>query len=502
MGQKILKHRKFIFTVIAMSLVYALLMSYIRPVFMAKDNHYYAVNSDVTDLPYFAEKWDGFYEKDKNSIDAIFFGTSIMHTDIDVNQMYHDYGFTSYVLSADQQSGSSILYFLKEALKYQKPKVVFIDVQAMSHGYKYDELSAHYSYDFMKTGINKLQGVISLRNSSVEDIMFPFTKYHARWEELSQSDFDYVFMDKTNMLNGHFCYMMQNPAEVPAEYEPSSYTLSELGYEDTEQCLDNVVEYCNQIGLECVLLRTPNSYSYSQSKYCDALECYAEENAIPFWNCNDYYDEIGTDFSTDFIDGHHMSQVGSAKFSKFLGQMISDNFELEDHRGELGYEEWDQAYDYQNYLIHSFEIRHYTTAQEYADNLDYSSENLVFMYTYDNTYDLKNVAGIPATVDEIGSSKAASKTCILYQGQVVENVNLNSDESWKGIEEYVPDGLEIESIDGDTKLWFGNEYYITEEASGLVDVFIYDVKLGKLLEHAKININWDSNLTHLYNPYG
>lgn len=500
MRQKFLIHKKFIFTVIAMVLIYALLMSYIRPVFMAKDNHYYAVNSDVTDLPYFAEKWDGFYEKDKNTIDVLFLGTSIIHTDIDVNQMYHDYGFTSYDLSADQHSGADILYFLKEALKYQNPKVVFIDVQSMSNAYQYNEISAHYSYDFMKTGINKLQGVMSLRNLSVENIMFPFTKYHARWEELSQSDFDYVFMDKTNMLNGHFCYMMQNPVEIPTEYEASSCTLSELGYNDTEKCLNDVVEYCAQNGLECVLLRTPLSYSYWNSKYYDALGLYAEEHGVKFWNCNDYYDEIGTDFSTDFIDIWHMNQVGAQKLSIFLGRKISENFELEDHREKPGYEEWDQAYDYQNYLMHSFEIRHYINAQEYADNLDYDSENLVFFYTYDSIDDLKKVAGIPSAVNEIASCEATSLTSVLYQGNVVENVNLNSSESWKGINDYVSGGVEIESIGGDTKLWFGNEYHITEDAAGFVDVIIYDIKLGKILEHAKINVNWESYLTHLYNP--
>lgn len=482
-----------------MVLVYALLMSYITKVFVVKDYEHAGIKSDVTGMSYLAEKWDGFYEKDSDTIDVIFIGSSIIHTDVDVNQMYHDYGFTSYNLSADQQSGSSILFFLKEALKYQTPQVVFIDVQAMSHPYVGTETSGHYSFDFMKAGINKVQGIINLHDSTIEDLLFPFTKYHARWEELEQSDFDYVFSDKTNILNGHMCNTMQNVAEVPIEYEPSSYTLSELGYGDTEQCLDHVVEYCNQAGVECVLLRTPQSYTYAQSKYCDALKLYAEEKGVLFWNCNEYYNEIGIDFSTDFVDGQHMNQMGSTKFSKFLGQKITESFDLEDHKGMVGYEEWDKSYDYQNHLIHNYEMKNYTSAQEYVDNGDYNSEDLIFIYTYDSIDDLKNVSGIPSSINDITSSGNTSNICILRQGEVVENVNLYSGERWMGIDDYVTGGLEIEIVDGDTKLWFNDNYYITEDAQTFVDLLIYDMMLGRPVDHVKINVGLASNLTRLYN---
>lgn len=498
MLKKVVIHKKFLLKIFAIVATYLLIMDYIGSVFVVKKNHYYAVNSDVTNLPYFSERWSGFYEKDKDTIDAIFLGSSVVHTDVDVNLMYHYYGFTSYDLSADQQSGSSILYFLKEAGKYQSPKLVFIDVQALSHINQNNDTSAHYSFDFMKWGINKIQGIYDLRNSSPENILFPFTKYHNRWEEINKDDFEYMFMDKTNLLNGHFCYMMQNVAEVPVQYEKSDYTLEELGYKDTEECIEKIVNYCQKNDIKCVLMRTPQSYSYGQSKYCDALEKYAEKRGIPFWNFNNYLDEIGTNFSTDFVDGQHMNQIGSERFSRFLGQMIVDNYDMVDHRGELGYEEWDIAYDYEKYLIHDFEIRHYINANEYADNGDFASGNLIYVYTYDTLNDLKSVAGILDTVTKLEDDDMKSNSCIITADNIVKKISLGNNSVWKEENEF-PIKINIERISSETKIWFDDVYIQTQETAGIVDLIIYDIKLDKVLDHVTINVNWESNITHLLN---
>lgn len=72
MLKKVVIHKKFFLKIFAIVATYLLIMDYIGSVFVVKKNHYYAVNSDVTNLPYFSERWSGFYEKDKDTIDAIF----------------------------------------------------------------------------------------------------------------------------------------------------------------------------------------------------------------------------------------------------------------------------------------------------------------------------------------------------------------------------------------------------------------------------------------------
>lgn len=458
-----------------------------------------AVNDDVTELPYLPEKWEGFYEKDRDTIDMLFIGTSVVHTGVDVNYLYHEYGFTSYDLSADQMAGPNVYYFIKEALRYQSPQVIFVDVQPLSYAGSQQSVSLHYSFDHMKQGINRIQGIIEHPASAQNGNLFPFIEYHNRWEELEEMDFRYMFQDKLNMLNGYFIYMAANDSPVPLSHEKTDWTLSELGYTCTEEYLNKIVPYCREKGIECVLFRTPQSYSEAQAQYCDALEKYADENNIEFWNFNNYYDEIGIDFSTDFVDGQHLNYIGSRKFTAFLGKLISGRFEYTDHRGTEGYGEWDAAYDYENYLIHAYEIRHYGTARQYLDNNDFLSDELIYIYTYKDLADIQKITGITGISDKIlEGDNTVSQICIAEKGEILQQIVLPLDETWKDTDLIQSaECLLIESFDGKTKIWFGDVGTETQETYGQVDLLIYDKKLRRVLDHVTVNVNSDCYLTHL-----
>lgn len=489
---------KFLMKILFFTLTVILSLLLLNQIFMKKIIDFQAVNGQVAELPYLPEKWDGFYEKTRDTIDMLFIGTSVVHTGVDVNYLYHEYGFTSYDLAADQMAGPNVYYFLKEAVKYQSPQVIFVDVQSLSHADNPQPVSLHYNFDYMKQGLNRIQGIAEHPATAQTGNFFPFIEYHTRWEELEETDFRYMFQDKLNMLNGYFIYMLSYDSPVPDVYEESDQTLSELGYTHTEENLNRIISYCCEQGMECVLFRTPQSYSESQSQYYDALEKYADENNIRFWNFNDYYAEIGMDFSTDFVDGQHLNYIGSRKFTAFLGKLISEQFEYTDHRGTKGYEEWDVAYDYENYLIHAYEILHYVTAQQYLDNNDLLSDELLYIYTYRNREDLQKIAGMPEIPDRLQEEdKNDSQICIVEKGVILQDIILPPGETWEDHDLLQQeDRLLIESLKGKTKIWFGDTRAETEEKNGLVDLLIYDKKLGKVLDHVTVNVNNNFYLLH------
>ena len=64
-----------------------------------------------------------------------------------------------------------------------------------------------------------------------------------------------------------------------------------------------------------------------------------------FLNLNDYYEEIGLDFASDFSDyGGHTNALGAEKCTEFLSRYIAAEYGIEDRRGQEGYESWDAAY--------------------------------------------------------------------------------------------------------------------------------------------------------------
>ena len=52
----------------------------------------------------------------------------------------------------------------------------------------------------------------------------------------------------------------------------------------------------------------------------------AEEHAIPYYNFQSMYDEIGLQ-DEDFIDVQHLNGKGAQKFTVFLCEMLREEFE-------------------------------------------------------------------------------------------------------------------------------------------------------------------------------
>ena len=68
-----------------------------------------------------------FYEMEEDTIDVLFMGSSLAATSYIPQELYDRYGITSYNLASEKQSPVISYYWLKEALRYQSPKVLILD---------------------------------------------------------------------------------------------------------------------------------------------------------------------------------------------------------------------------------------------------------------------------------------------------------------------------------------------------------------------------------------
>lgn len=58
----------------------------------------------------------------------------------------------------------------------------------------------------------------------------------------------------------------------------------------------------------------------------------AKEEGVPFLNYVKEWDSLGMDANTDFYDGGHFNNQGIVKFSRIVGQYLSQNYSLRDCR--------------------------------------------------------------------------------------------------------------------------------------------------------------------------
>ena len=165
----------------------------------------------------------------------------------------------------------------------------------------------------------------------------PFLKYHSRWQELASADFH------------------TRPYYRGGKLDTTVYPCKDMGLDIPEReippvCLEyfeKIVDVCEENNIELVVYATP--FSTSQSSYAHrqgaslALEKYLAEKEIPFlFLQKSKAAEI--DFETDFRDRGHLNLNGQRKVTGYLGKYLHENYDLQNHKAEVGYAVYEEDY--------------------------------------------------------------------------------------------------------------------------------------------------------------
>lgn len=322
-------------------------------IFTLKEYPHASGNINILVTPYvLSAKQDGFYSLKKNSLDAVFLGSSHIHCGINPNRIWDQYGMTTYAFSADKQDLGTTYYYLLEMFKTQSPRVVVIDIYDGGAERSVANDQGHFSFDHMKNDLYKFQAIWNRTVTDRLEMYIPLIIYHNRWKELGKNDLLYRPY-QPNLLKGSFIYMRTRPQEsfeVPKE--PGDHAISER----TLYWIKNILKVCKQHDCECLFIKTPiANYSPDYFSYIRAMEKYFDENAIPFLMMNDMIDEIGIDFQSDYADGGHLNWNGMSKLSSFIGKYLQDNYGIENKKGLPEYARWDEDYQRMMYYINNFD---------------------------------------------------------------------------------------------------------------------------------------------------
>ncbi|MCD8013067.1 MAG: hypothetical protein LUG99_07815 [Lachnospiraceae bacterium] len=282
--------------------------------------------------------WEEFHSLEEDTVDVLFMGTSHVHEGIDPMYIYENSGITTYTLSGSQARFDTTYLALKEALKTQSPKILFLDMSAIQYDKQLREAKIHLITDHISLPLDKIELV---RNSEDEeltmlDVLFPLFRFHSRWNEIKASDFQYATGDlDTTYTRGHYVDYTTITSEFHF-YDEDGMT---SGITDRDRSyLDRLVALCEENDIELIMYKLPAPY-WSLSLSESATEI-AAEYGLEFWEMYYEFDEIGLDVTTDFRDAtDHLNQYGAEKISSYLMEYLEENYDLEDQRGTN--ERWD-----------------------------------------------------------------------------------------------------------------------------------------------------------------
>ena len=298
----------------------------------------------------------GFYEMKNNSVDVIFLGSSRASCAFSPQELYNMYGIRSYNLGCEMQNMLVSYYWLKEALRYQKPKVVVLET-SMSFLNREDEPlntsieCTRKALDYMKWSANKYQAVKDIckydESQEWESYVFPNIQYHARWEELDKNDWKQEGLLGNNKLKGQTVLrsLYANWDNEEKIVEGSTNEIEKM-HVLMEVYLDKIVSLCRDENIELILVSVPTGYD-SNKKY-NALCEYAEKKEVLFIDYNEkyYVDKLGYDFVMDNAEYSHVGIRGVIKINKHLGELLLNKYEIVgvyDEQWEISREYYEQT---------------------------------------------------------------------------------------------------------------------------------------------------------------
>ena len=338
---------KIITKIICFCLIFVLLLDCVNSLFKPKwlEDRWQSSKTDIS-----------FYQLKKNSTDVLFYGSSVTAAAVDPFQLYNDYGISSYNLGVISQTMSGTYFWVKESLKTQKPKVIFVEIKTLGRHEDKLETKARKSYDYMHIGKNKLQYAFETVNTGntsedaneadgemdIWEYLFPLSVYHTRWSELDYDDYDFSLGNNRSDTKGYaaladtFKYVSSYDKDMDEAGKYDGFedkTVKYKQYNSTNKSYaKRIAKLAKENNVELVFYKTPDT-SWSVKKY-NYVKDIADKLGVKYidFNLKSIRQELNLDFAEDGADSIHMNIKGAKKVTSYIGEYLTKNYKLTNYK--------------------------------------------------------------------------------------------------------------------------------------------------------------------------
>ena len=356
--------------------------------------------------------FNAFYAEKKDTIDAVYLGTSATNRYFIGPLAYEETGIAGFDLAAMGMPLFFVQNLMKEVEKTQEPALYIIELRGVLKGNE-DVTDAHIrritdsmhissnKYDMIelarehageadtgspdvesdasvstadKGSTANVAGVSSdsdgtdgtdvtgesgesgqtmfLSGGSVDDgpldYYVPILKYHDRITSGNLTPKDIFLWRSKNKVKGYVIgpkTLTSKPQKKPV-YSDERAALEP----ETEQTLNELLDYCDSLGddKQVLFVLSPYSMKNGEAEKFNTAADIVEARGYDILNCNqpEIAKEIGLDWKKDFYNSKHVNYLGAEKYTKYLAEYISENYDMPDRRGDEKYESWSEAYDH------------------------------------------------------------------------------------------------------------------------------------------------------------
>ena len=278
----------------------------------------------------YGSTWSRYLQEPEDSIDVMYFGSSLTYCNIAPSVIWADTGITSYLMAGPEQTVPFVYSYIKEACRTQSPKVIAIEITGMFYTRycSYSKVNAGY----MPWSANRIEATFAAAEPELRaGLLFPLFDYHSRWREVTPGNIKEHLDPPVDPYAG-YTFLTEPRPQGAVTYR--DYSAGTENYIRNWQYLKKIHAFCQEEGIQLMLFLTPTKGRIPDDALAALkLDISALEGAV-FVDFNEHMAELNIDDSTDWFDFLHFNCRGAEKFSHFMAQYLTDTLGLLPTEGE------------------------------------------------------------------------------------------------------------------------------------------------------------------------
>lgn len=431
---------------------------------------------------------EGMYHMEKNTADVVFYGSSHVYCGINTASLWSQYGIAGYNYAGTMQPFWNSYYNMVETLKYQSPQVMVLDLySALIEDEYYNSTNVIKNASSMKFSWNKIENIWnSVPHQEFLSYILSYPLIHGNYRDLQKGN----YVESANSIGGEW-FKGYMPSFELTQYDSCPVVDPEIQRkepsEKNKNYLDKMVALADehQINLAFIVVPYRGISEEDEALYC-WIEDYAKENNILFWDGNRNLEEMNFDPGTDYAEDSHLNHSGACKFTSYLGAWLTENFELENHYGDVKYDSWQKYSNCWEAYHQGRDLAQISDVETYLERVSAYKE-YTLMIAFDDQYkENPYLALLESIIGADNYDYHNSGAFVIEDGRLIYQTPDIPDYLWY---------METESMDislcrkngGEMMLCVNDS--IENDTLNDVTILIYDKRLDAIIDIAAFNHN-------------
>ena len=333
--------------------------------------------TDIFEMDFadYARRFYSYRCLEKNTVDAVYIGTSGVGRYWLGAKAYDEYGMTVYPLSVDAMPVWLFPIMMDEALAYHNPQLMIFDARAFGQGHSAENADVgarrvldsmeFFSANRINAAMKTMEMVHRLDDSKPAfdlSYIFSFMKFHTQWSEKDFS-IDTQYDKQKHEFGGYhigFLLSVLHEPQTPMEYDEDYYVpLDPI----SEEALYEVLNHAKELGVQTLFVDSPQFMSKTEMGRANTLRKILQEQGATYisYNTPNAAEELNVQMNpeTDYYDEAHVNFYGAEKFTASLAAYLDQHYDLPDRRNEETVrKDWDGVYDHIKKTVKDYEAVH------------------------------------------------------------------------------------------------------------------------------------------------